>query len=563
MSAKPLRAAVPTSLLSYLNSFERDRNHYILDPEDERRVVVANQQIFKASTNGIENTSLKVGDIIRLFPKGTKLDDASKREEEKQEEIESKIKDEVESKTEEEERLRTIEEKREERIELLGIEVVVIGQSLWRPGLLLLQGIDLHKFKSGSWKNRDEDIEFETVGCNIVTTTSDSLPQAHDPTRTSNGGIQAHDPTRTSDGSTRNIENFSEGIYTHLPVDHCVPLTEFWLGKAKEHNETHTNSPIVAILDTGIDLRYDWTMSAFPEPNCPLWFNEEEISLPLQKDLIGWNFVGTGSLLKPSQHNNPFDDDATHKHGTRIAAILAQQCQRYTKTDRCDYEKNVDVRLMILKTHDYRGIGLLFDIFCAFDYVLYHPEVEIINASWGFYGTEVAEFTTYMYKFEKRKIWFVAAAGNSSDFEDNFRPHELTKKSDAEHYPACYSLGFEKVLTVTTALFTRRIDSNDGSKLFEIQPYENYSKKYVDVAITAGRDGSFPEPLRRVDHVIRGTSYATAYAIGKLVRSNHVSEGKTEFLGGNVFISRSNNLSKYVRNGCFITSDVDEEKERI
>jgi hypothetical protein len=519
MSAKPLRAAVPKNLLSYLNSFESDRNHYLPDPSDDRRVIVANQRIFSVYGEGLADSPLTIGDRIRIVPS-------------------------------EEGRKRSEEEREQE-----SQEVVVVGQSVWQPDLVLLQGVNLHSNeRNHSWETPDGDIKFDVISANVVTTTSP--------------GTQAHDPTRTSDGSSRHKGDKSENDDPTVPGS-CTPLTEYWLRKAAAHHAKHLEAPVVAILDTGIDFQFDWTMSAFPEPDCPLWFNDQDNTTndkgqgPLQKDLIGWNFVGSGDMLSPSQHNNPFDDDEHHKHGTRIAAIVAQQCRMYDKDNWQDCDKGSNVRLMILKTHDYRGVGFLFDIFCAFEYILLRKDVNIINASWGFYGEKLPAMRRYMTAFERRKIWFVTAAGNNNDFDDHFRVHELATKSATEHYPACHSEEFDKVLTVTTALTTQRTDSNSSASYSEIQPSENYSNRFVDVAITAGKDGSFPEPLRRTNHVIRGTSYATAYVIGKMVRSG-LPGSKAEFFGtAQSFISRNENLKKYIRNGCFISSDVDVEKEQF
>ena len=519
MSTKPLRAAVPKSLLSYLNSFESDRNTYVPDPTDDRRIIVANQKIFNASGEFLKKRPLKVGDKIKVVPE----DRSCKRSEEERERD--------------------------------GEEFTIIGVSIWRPGLVLVQGRNLHTVeKDHDWEAASRKINFRHVATNCVTTTSPD-------------GSQAHDPTRTSDGSSRKKSGLLGNDDVDIVMDSSIPLTEYWLGKAAEHNSEHRDAPIVAILDTGIDFQFDWTMCAFPEPACPLWFNDKDTTKnedgtgPFQKDLIGWNFVGTGSMLGSTQHNNPFDDDENHKHGTRIAAILAHQCRQNKRAQLSDSALDKNVRLMILKTHDYRGVGLLFDIFCAFDYILSRKDVNIINASWGFYGEKIEEFNRYMDKFEDEGIWFINAAGNNNDFDDNYRVHKLSINGDTERYPACYSNSSNKVLTVTTASNLYSYDSCKCAPYYEIKQSENYSKDFVDIAVAAGRDGSFPEPLNRTSHVIRGTSYATAYVIGKLVRSG-LMESKTEFLNpANPFILWDNDLKPYVKNGLFLASDVDVEKE--
>ena len=520
MTAKPLRPAVPKNLLSYLNSFENDRNHYIPDPTDERRIAVANQKIFNASGSSLLKDPIKIGDKIKVIP----VDPNRKRGQEIAEDL-----------------IR---------------EVLVIGKSFWNPDLLLLEGDDLLEKGNVSkdWQSPDRDLILSTIATNCVTMTSPDV-------------TQDHDPTRTSDGSSRKTPAISgdEDKNSHPAF---APLTEYWLGKAFHHNQTYPDAPVVAILDTGIDFQFDWTMRTLPDASCPLWFNEgkatenKDNEAPFQKDLIGWNFVGSGDLLGLTQHQNPFDDDRHHKHGTRIAAIVAHQC-RQNKKQCAEHVKDPNVRMMILKTHDYRGVGLLFDIFCAFDYILAQKKVNIINASWGFYGSEIPAFKAYLDKFEEAGIWFVTAAGNSNDFEDEFRIHQLRKNSPTGRYPACYSTPGNKVLTVTTATHTRSFDSCHEISQLEIECSENYSNEFVDIAVAAGRDGCFPEPLCRTNDTVRGTSYSTAYVIGKLVRSGKMA-GKADFLDdNNKFIHYDSSLRDYVRDGHYIFSDIDEKTEHF
>lgn len=226
MSVKPLRAAVPKNLLSYLNSFEHDRNHYIPDPTDERRIAVANQKIFIASGSRLTEKPLNIGDKIIVLPADTDCKTGQRE------------------------------------IAKLAEEFVIVGQSFWNPDHILVEGKSILSKENveKDWKTPSEDLLLTTIATNCVTTTSSD-------------GTQAHDPTRTSDGSSRKTP---AGLVDdgENKARSSTPLTEYWLGKARDHNKNHEKAPVVAILDTGIDFQFDWTMRTLLAPSCPLWFNE-------------------------------------------------------------------------------------------------------------------------------------------------------------------------------------------------------------------------------------------------------------------------------------------------
>jgi|GEM_PF-4122850 len=438
MATRIVRTGEPQDILAYLNGFQNDPLRYITDPSAPRQVIVENQKIF-------ESKNLSVGQSFQL----TAADKT--------------------------------------------YFCKVTAQSIWNPSLILVEGQQIHNVKSelsfrlnpsssfmqsglqcfdeyvedglSDKKTDSQDTKKEkdtiqpknlplqkaalkSLASNIITIISDIEPQdlGARPTRISpDDGTRIPDPTRNSD----------DGYHRTIYAEENIPLTEYWLNCAKKHNNAHKDNPVVAIMDTGIDFRYDWTMShekiteaprgSFSGvllPDCPLWFNESDTSISLgvpilHKDYIGWNCVGTGRLHS-NQHPNPYDDDSANKHGTRIAAIIAQQ------TD-------WNVRLMILKTHDYRGVGLLFNIFCAFDYLLQRSEdVKIVNASWGYYGASNVRLQRYITDLEAKGIWFVNAAGNQTDFYDDYHGHELIPGTPTERYPACFSKSDNLVTTITT-----------------------------------------------------------------------------------------------------------------
>lgn len=545
MATRIVRTGEAQDVLAYLNSFPDDRLSYIIDPNDSRQVVVENQKVF-------EGKDLSVGQGFQLT---------------------------VANKT---------------------YFCKVIAQSDLNPSLILVEGQQLHNVKdeilfelnapvartSGSPQSFEECVQTDTallteedtvlksirlktvllksLASNIITIISDIEPLdlGAKPTRTSpDDGFLVPPPTRNSDGTRA---GYGRATY----AEENIPLTEYWLNSAKEHNASNSTAPVVAIMDTGIDFRYDWTMghetikpkgrSDFEgefKPSCPLWFNESPAPTPpfIQKDYVGWNFVGAGRLAS-NQHPNPYDDDSANKHGTRIAAIIAQQ------TD-------WNVRLMILKTHDYRGVGTIFSIFCAFEYLLQHADqVKIINASWGYYGSRNALFESYMNRLEDHKIWFVNAAGNQSDFYDDYHGHELKQASPTERYPACFSTPDNRVVTVTTARQRIRLKTAPPTPLINvnIQTVENYSAQFVDVAVGAGHNGTFPEPLAETNASIKGSSYAAPYFSGRLTR--FLADGLTPpGMLDKVCIKIPNSefsvLASNVRKGYLLMADTDFVEE--
>jgi Subtilase family len=584
MATRIVRTGKPQDVLAYLNGFPDDHLRYIIDPNDsrQRQVIVENQKIF-------ESYQLSVGQSFQL-----KTADKT-------------------------------------------YFCKVVAQSIWNPSLILVEGQQIHnvndelsftqlqqpttaqlqsvgrdvedslvyvedslvKEQEESEKIQDvpEEIEkiiklksrslpkikLKSLASNIITIISDVEPldQGSKPTRNSpDDGMPTPPPTRNSDG-TRTPDptrNSPDGYRRLIYAEENIPLTEYWLNCAQKHNEAKKCKPIVAIMDTGIDFRYDWTMghenisqigddefTSEIAPHCPLWFNENYTptnieTYPdgpkvriLQKDYIGWNCVGTGRLYS-NQHPNPYDDDSANKHGTRIAAIITQQ------TD-------WNVRLMILKTHDYRGVGPLFNIFCAFDYLLQRSEgVKIVNASWGYYGAPNARLTSYIEQLEAKNIWFVNAAGNQADFDDDYHGHELKLSTPTERYPACLSKPENLVVTVTSAKnrIRLRMPPSVTSVDYSWQVVENYSSTFVDVAVGAGQDGTFPEPLAENAATIKGSSYATAYFSGRLAR--HLSDGKMpnrilETFCTKIPNSKTSVLANQVRNGYFLFTDMDFVEE--
>lgn len=538
MATRVVKTGEPKDVLAYLNSFPNDPLQYIIDPEDPRQVIVENQKIFETSSN----THLNIGTVFSISLPSIEKTSVCK----------------------------------------------VVAQSLWNPSLILVEGNQVHLLKDGITVTLNQpkknskaksNKQITSRASNIITIISDVEPldQGAKPTRNSpDDNFQTPPPTRNSDGTRipDPTRNSPDGNRLAACNEENIPLTEYWLQRALIHNNEHQGRPIVAIMDTGIDFRYDWTMGHERlttdqrleiAPHCPLWFNTETTNTELgydpqdinkdtirtkpilQKDYIGWNFVGIGRLYS-NQHPNPYDDDSANKHGTRIAAIIAQQT---------DWQ----VRLMILKTHDYRGVGPLFNILCACDYLLQHSHgLKIVNASWGYYGSCNFYFKERIRELNAKGIYFVNAAGNQTDFYDDYHGHELKKSTPTERYPACFSgppFTMDKVITVTTIKNRLRFQMYppQNSIDYNFKTVENYSNVYVNVAVGSGRNGTFPEPLAESNDTIKGSSYATAYVSGRLASNINRNPNNPEAL--DYLWNINPQLSSTIKGGNFLFIDMD------
>lgn len=278
------------------------------------------------------------------------------------------------------------------------------------------------------------------------------------------------------------VKSSGDGSGVPIPI---VPASfDFQLRRIAANSDQWSEYPIVAVMDSGIDF-------AYPNlENIPILYNGgRPMCGSIEPDYIGWDFV--------HDHNNPYDDDSRNKHGSRIAAIISRER---------------DVRILPLKVIDSEGFGLLFNIFCSFEYLLADHLREkslVVNASWGFYAeSENRLMTDYMNRFRRNRIWFVNAAGNRGDIRKN----ETVSLNQHTRFPACYSYRYPNVITVTT------VSKNQDS---EFGVVENYSPTFVNVGIGSGKDGMFEEPLVSSNALppVKGSSYATPYASAYAAKS--------------------------------------------
>ncbi len=139
--------------------------------------------------------------------------------------------------------------------------------------------------------------------------------------------------------------------------------------------EGQENDLLIAILDTGIDYNYtNPTPIGSFDINPYMWLDPDPVTC-YEKDQSGWNFV---HKQDPSKRSKPFDD---HSHGSHVAGILIQEWEQFRANSTID--GCCRLKLLPVKTHDFHGLGKLFDVSCG---IVYATEMgaQVINASWGF-----------------------------------------------------------------------------------------------------------------------------------------------------------------------------------
>lgn len=204
---------------------------------------------------------------------------------------------------------------------------------------------------------------------------------------------------------------------------------------------------VIAILDTGIDYNYKQDI-----PDVGSITIGEYLRPSLQAcypgDILGWNFVHADD---PILQNKPFDD---HSHGTHVAGIIIQNWQ--VLTDDC-----CELKILPVKTHDFRGLSKLFDVSCGIYYAT-EEKANFINASWGFSAvqspTNGVLHNAIAYARDQGNIQLITSAGN-----------EGVSLVDYPDYPSNYNL--------TNVLSTAALDSMEN-----LWSFSNFSDFWVEYA---------------------------------------------------------------------------------
>ncbi len=256
----------------------------------------------------------------------------------------------------------------------------------------------------------------------------------------------------------------------------------------------------VAILDTGLDdallnTGYTWKNPAEIPGN-----QTDDDANCLKDDVAGWNFVGNNADIR---------DDHPGRHGSHIALFIMNEFQRDSANA---------LQLMILKTHDEKAQGDLFNSMCAISYAASH-DAKIINASWGYYsGYKSSPYRPLDSMITRvladKGILFITSAGNRMPpADDSARKRGLTEAelrdlTKHQMYPACFNNPATNIIVATTV--------NDTM----VSPTQNFADRYVDIGVKADSMENgvqlFRVPLVLSNNYITGSSFATAIVTGRI-----------------------------------------------
>lgn len=224
-------------------------------------------------------------------------------------------------------------------------------------------------------------------------------------------------------------------------------------------NLTPKRDPVVAIIDTGIDIQH-------PQLSDHIWINEGEIpgdgidndGNGYIDDINGWDFYNNDSTVchyGSDQTTASFTDN--DNHGTHLAGIIAANANR--EIGITGVASNINVKLMPLKIHGgSNGKGTIANAVKAIKYATIMG-ADICNMSWGttIYSASLEEV------MKESTMLFVAAAGNEGNSNDI-----------VPIYPACFDLKNMISVTFTDA---------DG----QLPPDANYGSESIDIA-APGKD---------------------------------------------------------------------------
>lgn len=207
---------------------------------------------------------------------------------------------------------------------------------------------------------------------------------------------------------------------------------------------THNSVPVVAVIDTGLDINH----SVFASTNA-VWSNPGEIPNNgidddhngYIDDVHGWNFVANNGAM--------IDDDG---HGTHVSGIILGTTQDIYSPPL----PQAAIKIMPLKFLDGSGYGKTSDAIRAIYYAV-NNGASVMNNSWGgpSYSSALHEAITYAYN---SGVFFAAAAGNAGSNNDS-----------SPMYPANY-----QVPNVVTVAATTDSDA--------IAYFSNYSTSKVHLA---------------------------------------------------------------------------------
>lgn len=220
---------------------------------------------------------------------------------------------------------------------------------------------------------------------------------------------------------------------------------------------TGSRNVIVAIIDTGIDIRH-------PDLWSNVWINEGEISDDgidnegngYIDDVFGWNFVNSSSWVGPMNAFQQYDE--SWSHGTIVASIVAARGNNGEGIAGVTWNS----RFMPLVVLDGDGFGNIPSVVNAIRYAV-KQGASVINISLtGYENDQTLEDA--IREAEMANVLVVVAAGNDSE-------QAGTDLAEVPVYPACSATASSTLIAVTG---TDVIDQR--------APYAAYGAACTDIA---------------------------------------------------------------------------------
>ena len=296
----------------------------------------------------------------------------------------------------------------------------------------------------------------------------------------------------------------------------AIGLDKLWSQPA-----VSTKRPVIAILDTGVDI-------AHPDLEANIWTNAAEADGAedsdddgngFADDIHGWDFVNQSARMR--------DNNGHGTHCAGIAAAVGANGIGIVGT-------NPDALIMPVTVMQSDGTGDVATIIKGIDYAAANG-ADIISMSFGGYSNSLAERDALAKAYQKAVL--VAAAGNDNKC---IYPHrcEVNRKVGATMFPAGYNfvLGVEATdISGNLASFSNFDEDGPVTTTFSETELFNYELRAPGTLIAS----TFPGGQYRA---LSGTSMACPLAAGAISRLISAKEygSKEELFGDLIYTSKGN-----------------------
>lgn len=296
----------------------------------------------------------------------------------------------------------------------------------------------------------------------------------------------------------------------------AIGLDKLWSQPA-----VSTKRPVIAILDTGVDISH-------PDLEANIWTNAAEADGAedsdddgngFADDIHGWDFVNRSARMRDN-----------NGHGTHCAGIAAAVGANGIGI----VGANPDALIMPVTVMQSDGTGDVATIIKGIDYAAANG-ADIISMSFGGYSNSLAERDALAKAYQKAVL--VAAAGNDNKC---IYPHmcEVNRKKGATMFPAGYNfvLGVEATdISGNLASFSNFDEDGPVTTAFSDTELFNYELRAPGTLIAS----TFPGGQYRA---LSGTSMACPLAAGAISRLISAKEysSKEELFGDLIYSSKGN-----------------------